>query len=144
LENNLADKVDILKKLFEILTPYSPLQRPEPVNFFVGREEELKQLLDFLQLGQVTIVSGPPGIGKTALAAQAIWTLAPGNKPPSRFPDGIIWHDFSAQSKVNLALEKIVHAFDDKPLPTPQVAAQRVLAYKQALLVLTELKTLML
>jgi hypothetical protein len=36
----------------------------------------------------------PGGIGKSALAIQAIWTLAPGHDPPARFPDGILFHTF--------------------------------------------------
>lgn len=136
LEVYLEDKVDIRKKLFEVLTPRFPLQRPEPVEFFVGREEELNRLVGLLQPGQVVTLCGPPGVGKTALAIHALWTLAPANKPPDHFPDGIIWHNFYAKPKATSAMEDIVLAFGEKPQPNPQAAAQRVLAFRQALLVL--------
>ncbi|MEM7346110.1 MAG: tetratricopeptide repeat protein, partial [Chloroflexota bacterium] len=79
---------------------------------------------------------GPGGIGKTALAAETVWRLAPNNAPPIRFPDGIIFHSFYGQPQIDLALEKIVIACGDEPIPTPLAAAQRVLSKRQALLLL--------
>jgi tetratricopeptide (TPR) repeat protein len=113
-----------------------PLQRPARVEHFTGREKEFTQLLADLQPGRVVTLCGPGGIGKTALAAQAIWTLAPGDTPPDRFPDGLIFHSFYNQPQAALALEAIARAFREEPKPTPRDAAQRVLANRQALLVL--------
>ncbi|MCP4514438.1 MAG: hypothetical protein GY824_04300, partial [Delftia sp.] len=103
---------------------------------FTNRTKELTQLLTDLQPGQITTLCGPGGIGKPALAAEAIWQLFPADQPPDRFPDGIISHTFYGQPKIDLALEKIVYAFGDEPKPTPAAAAQRVLGHRRALLLL--------
>ncbi len=113
-----------------------PLQRPPRTTYFTGREQQLAQLLADLQPGRVVTLCGPGGIGKSALAAEAVWKLAPGNQLPDRFPDGIIFHSFYNQPQTALALEAIARAFGEEPKPTPRDAAQRVLAGKQALLLL--------
>lgn len=117
-------------------TPRTPLQRPPRAEHFTGREKELAKLLDDLHLGSVITLTGSGGIGKTALAAEAIWTLAPGDDPPERFPDGILFHSFYNQARADLALEKIALAYGEEPRPTPKDAAQRALAGRRALLVL--------
>lgn len=116
--------------------PRIPLQRPARAEHFTDRERELAKLLDDLQPGGVVTLTGPGGIGKTALAAEAIWTLAPEDDPPERFPDGILFHSFYNQSQTDLALEKIALAYGEEPRPTPKDAAQRALAGRRALLVL--------
>jgi tetratricopeptide (TPR) repeat protein len=113
-----------------------PLQKPLRVQHFTGRAQELAQLLDDLQPGKAVTLCGPGGMGKSALAAEAIWTLAPGDEPPVRFPDGILFHTFYHQPQANLALEKIARAYGIDPRPTPRDAALQALAGKTALLVL--------
>jgi tetratricopeptide (TPR) repeat protein len=113
-----------------------PLQRPPRAVHFTGREAELAQLLAQLQPGQVITLCGPGGVGKTALAAEAIWTLAPGDDPPERFPDGIIFHTFYNQPQAALALEAIARAYGEEPRPSPRDAAARALSRRTALLVL--------
>jgi RecA-family ATPase len=79
----------------QMVQPYRPpLQRPARANHFQDRREELARLLSDLQPGAVITISGPGGMGKTALAAQAVWQLAPEQEPPARFPDGIFFHSF--------------------------------------------------
>lgn len=113
-----------------------PLQRPFRAENFINREAELAQLLADLQPGRVITLCGPGGIGKTSLAAEAIWTLAPGDDPPDVFPDGIIFHNFYNQPQVALALENIALTFGEEPRPTPRDAAQRVLAGRRVLVLL--------
>ncbi len=113
-----------------------PLELPATVEHFTGRETELVQLLTDLQPGRILTLTGPGGIGKSALAAEALRRLAPGDGPPDRFPDGIIFHNFHNQPQVALALEAIARAFDEEPRPTPYDAARRVLAGRRALLLL--------
>jgi tetratricopeptide (TPR) repeat protein len=121
--------------------PAVPLQRPPRATHFTGREKELKALLAQLQPGQVVTLCGPGGVGKTALAAEAIWTLAPGDDPPERFPDGIIFHTFYNQPQAALALEAIARAYGEEPKPTPRDAAARALSRRTALLVLDGAET---
>jgi tetratricopeptide (TPR) repeat protein len=113
-----------------------PLQRPPRAEHFTDRTKELQRLLDDLRPGQVATLCGPGGIGKTALAAEAVWTLAPEKEPPERFPDGILFHSFYGHPDPALALEHIVTSFGAEPRPTPATAALQVLAGKQALLIL--------
>ncbi|MDX1687824.1 MAG: tetratricopeptide repeat protein [Candidatus Promineifilaceae bacterium] len=113
-----------------------PFQRPPRAEHFVGREQELEEIVAALQPGRVVTLCGPGGIGKSALAAEAVWRLAPGNAPPERFPDGIVFHSFYNQPQASQALESIALAFDEEPRPTPRDAAQRALAGRRALLIL--------
>ena len=113
-----------------------PLQRPERAAHFTGRVPELARLLAELQPGATATLCGPGGIGKTALAAEAIWALAPGNAPPARFPDGIFFHSFYNSPSTDVALERIADAFGEEARPTPEMAAQRALNGRCALLVL--------
>jgi tetratricopeptide (TPR) repeat protein len=113
-----------------------PLQRPAQASHFVDREAEVAQLLPHLQPGQAVILCGPGGIGKTAVATAALWRLAPQATPPQTFPDGIIYHDFYNQPRVDIALDQMVRAFGQEPTPTAYDAAERVLVERRALLVL--------
>ena len=113
-----------------------PLQRPPKAEHFTGRDTELKELLDALQPGRAVTLCGPGGMGKTALAAQAVWTLAPGKEAPALFPDGIIFHSFYGQEDVSLAFAHIVRSYDEEQQDTSFAAAFRLMASKQALLIL--------
>jgi tetratricopeptide (TPR) repeat protein len=79
---------------------------------------------------------GSSGIGKSALAAAAIWQLAPGDIPPVAFPDGIIYHSFYIQPRVDIALEQMARTLGEEPKPTPYDAVQQALKGRQTLLVL--------
>ncbi|MEW5960247.1 MAG: tetratricopeptide repeat protein [Chloroflexota bacterium] len=113
-----------------------PLQRPPRAEPFIGRSVELAQLLDRLQPGRVIAVCGPGGIGKSALAAEAVWQLAPADTPPQAFPDGIVYYNFRNRPRTDIALEHIARIFNETPTPTPYDAAERALANRQALLVI--------
>jgi len=113
-----------------------PLQRPPRPEHFTGRNEPLAWLLAELQPGRRVTLCGPGGIGKTALAAEAIWTLAPGDDPPPGFPDGIVFHTFYHQPQASLALEAIARAYGEIVRPNPAEAARRALAGRRTLLVL--------
>lgn len=117
--------------------PRIPLHCPARAEHFTDRETELAQLLADLQPSRVVTLCGPGGIGKSALAAEAVWQLAPGNDPPDRFPDGIIFHNFYNQPEANLALEHIARSFGEElGQGSRRDAARRALAGRQALIVL--------
>ncbi|HEX9133065.1 MAG TPA: tetratricopeptide repeat protein, partial [Ktedonobacteraceae bacterium] len=113
-----------------------PLQHPPQVEHFVDREWERAKFLADLKPGRVVAICGPGGMGKTALVAEILWTLAPGDIPPEDFPDGIFFYSFYGQPNAVIALEQIARTFGEEPLPTPALAAQRALSRRQALLVL--------
>ena len=122
-----------------VMIPKKPdyiLQYPPRVEHFVGREKELKTILSNLQPGKVITLSGPGGIGKSALASKAIWEIAPNNIPYEKFPNGILWHDFYQIPNSIVVLEKIAMLFCENLQPSPLVAAQRALSGKQLLVLL--------
>ncbi|MDH3379535.1 MAG: tetratricopeptide repeat protein, partial [Gammaproteobacteria bacterium] len=113
-----------------------PLQRPPRVPYFTGREKEIEKTLKGLQPGRVVTLCGPGGMGKSAIAAEVVWHLAPGNKAPERFPDGIILYNFYKHGQADLVLEHIARSFGEEPRPTLDAAVQRALAGRMALLLL--------
>jgi len=114
-----------------------PWQRPPRAEHFTGRETELAQLLAELQPGRVATLCGPGGIGKSALAAEAVWRLAPDDCPSDRFPDGFIFHSFYNQPQADLALAHIARSYGEEPgQGSLRDAALRALAGRQALLIL--------
>ena len=83
-----GDKVfgdKIITNIYKAPTYHIPLQRPPRVENFTGRKMELAQLLTDLRPGRVVTLCGPGGIGKSALAAEAVWQLAPNDAPPNFF-----------------------------------------------------------
>ena len=112
-----------------------PLQRPHRTAYFIDREQEQAWLQDNLKLGRIVTVCGPGGMGKTALIAEVLWGLSPGNDPPGIFPEGIVFYSFYQQPETAIAMEQIARTFGEEPLPTPAHAAQRALSGRNALLV---------
>jgi len=92
--------------------PQPPLQRPLRPMYFIGREMEIDEILNYLRPGRIITLCGPGGLGKTAIAVEIIWRLSPDDKPPIVFPDGIVSHSFYDKSGTGLALEHIIRSFD--------------------------------
>ena len=113
-----------------------PLHRPRRAEHFHDRKAERAWLLSNLHPGRVVTICGPGGMGKTALVAEVLWTLAPGESPPLSFSDGIVFHSFYGRPEAAVALEQLARTFGEDPLPTPAQAAQRALSGKRSLLVL--------
>lgn len=126
-------KVDLsLNELRRIMAQPRLPQLPERADYFTDRETALEKLMADLQPGKVVTLCGPGGIGKTALAAEAVWKM-----PPKIFPDGVFFHSFYNQPEATLALEEIARGFgEDASQGTPATAAKRALAGRQALLFL--------
>jgi hypothetical protein len=131
-----GDKVMGDKIVQEAPKPRLPLERPPRAAHFQDRKEILDKLIADLCPGQVITLCGPGGIGKSALAAEAVWYLAPDIAPSDRFPDGIVFHSFYNQTQAALALEHIARSFGEEIKPSPKEAAQRALAGRRALLIL--------
>ena len=76
-----------------------PFQRPPAAERFFGRPTQLDELTTRLKDARNTVVVGPAGNGKTALAAEAL-TRAIGSTPESLanspFPDGVVFLDLYA------------------------------------------------
>ena len=113
-----------------------PLIRPRRNNYFFGRSRELLELCNALQPGRVVTICGTGGVGKSALAAEIVWSLAPAGSAPEKFPDGIVYFSFQTEPHAEKALQAIALAYHVAPLPSPAIAVQQVLSGKHALLVL--------
>jgi len=111
--------------------PVIPDQRPALEPCFLHRDEELAWLNERLHPGKVAAVCGPGGMGKSALAAQAVRKLE-----DTRFPDGIVFYSFYGKHSVEEAVAYIVRSYDEAQQDTSFAAASRLLANKQALLIL--------
>jgi len=117
-----------------------PFQVSEPLQTFVGRDEELEKLPQMLLPGngrqrRVAIV-GMGGAGKSSLAREAAYELK------DRFADGVLWADARFQSLENIA-ESWAAAYGYNFQSLPQVeerleALRGVLASKEVLLILDD------
>lgn len=76
--------------------PQPPFQVPPDVADFVGREELTSEICDLLSLQtgnpQIVLLTGPPGVGKTALAIHVAHALR------VRFPDGQLYVNLRGSS----------------------------------------------
>ncbi len=78
------------------MAPRIPCQLPPAAEQFFGRQEQLAKLEQRLRAGKSTAVVGPAGMGKTALAAEALNRVVDegGSKlAASPYPDGIVFLD---------------------------------------------------
>jgi hypothetical protein len=113
-----------------------PMQYPPRAKNFVGRADEIRYILDTLDSGAIVTITGPGGIGKSAVVAEAVHQLAPENELAPEYPDGILFHNFYNQSEVAIAYDHIVRSYGEEPVPTPEAAARRVLSARKPLIIL--------
>ncbi|XCN72067.1 MAG: tetratricopeptide repeat protein [Candidatus Electrothrix aestuarii] len=113
-----------------------PLQRPRQAEHLVGREDLLRDVLAALGPGKVVTLCGPGGIGKTALASRVAWELPPEQEAPALFPDGLLFYSFYGRKDVGLAFDHLVRSYADDGQDNSPEAATRLLANKQALIIL--------
>ncbi len=119
----------------EPITP-PPLQLPQRPDHFIGRDAEVEKLIKDLQPGKIAALCGSGGIGKSALASEVLWQLTRGERPPELFPDGVIWHNFYREPKVDTALAHIATSLGMESKPTPHDGAMRALSGRRVLLLL--------
>ncbi len=128
---------------------------PQPVTPFIGREQELAELLRRLADPTCHLLTliGPGGIGKTRLAIEAATRLASGSppsttqaaSPPLHFPDGIFLVELQAVQRVSGVIAAIAAAigfrfYNAVPLPEQLM---RFLNEKRMLLILDNCEQLL-
>ncbi|MGE5829352.1 MAG: ATP-binding protein [Micromonosporaceae bacterium] len=88
------------------LRPISvPHQLPAPTQWWVGRESESHTALRWGRGGGVLVVSGMPGVGKTAFALRIAELLA------SRFPDGQLFADLRGAGENRTIAPEVLAGF---------------------------------
>ena len=107
---------------------------PAPARM-VGRDRELTQLKQLIRAGkQICMLLGMPGVGKTALAAQAAYELR------TEFTDGVLWAQVDKSDTMSIlysfayAFGREVSEFQD--VETRSAVVRDVLAKKKCLIVL--------
>ncbi|HEX6344051.1 ATP-binding protein [Umezawaea sp.] len=110
--------------------PPVPAQLPSDLPDFVGRQEQVAELTS--ATSPVLVISGPPGIGKTALAVRAAHRLR------SRFPDGVLYGDLRAYAPgepvaPERMLSRFLRALGTPPDAIPVRLDDQVRAYRAAL-----------
>ena len=95
-------------------------------------------MLKDLRPGHITTLSGPGGMGKTAIAAEVVRRLCAADPaaPPADYPDGILFHTFYGQADPETAFAHFVKSFDPAATDLSKDAASTALGGKRALVVL--------
>jgi predicted ATPase/DNA-binding winged helix-turn-helix (wHTH) protein len=96
-----------------------PTNLPEPVTALIGRDHELRELVELATSHRLVTLTGPGGIGKTRLALAAGRALLP------EFTDGVWLAEFSPLSDPSLVPATVAAAVRLE-LPAGEVSARRV------------------
>ena len=121
----------------------TPCQLPRAASKFFGRNKEVKALVTRLGSERNTVVAGAAGLGKTALAAEALHRML-GERPRERlaetpFPDGIVYLDlYQQKDQPQAAWREIADALGGRDLPqntTDDLRAREACRGKQLLLI---------
>ncbi|MGH9178117.1 MAG: helix-turn-helix transcriptional regulator [Acidimicrobiales bacterium] len=120
-----------------------PARPPAPVSSFVGREEELAEVLDALDEARLVTICGPGGVGKTRVAAEVARRCGAG-RLPSRGqlgpidPEEIRWVELATVTDPAKVTLSAVSALLGRPGRRPGDLSDlvRTLVGRQALVVL--------
>lgn len=110
-----------------------PFQAPRDIPHFTGRKGYLKQIKEMLRRGDVVLIYGLPGSGKTALTIKLAHLLK------GDFSDGVLWFRLDTSSKLEI-LMSIAESFgeDISQIHNPYIAASLIrslLAKKRVLII---------
>jgi DNA-binding winged helix-turn-helix (wHTH) protein len=87
--------------------------QPPPVGELIGREADLRQVVELQTSYRLLTLSGAGGIGKTSLALAVAWRLV------DHYPDGVRLADLATLTDPSLVLPAIAAALDLPRLPSP-------------------------
>ncbi|MBC8231999.1 AAA family ATPase, partial [bacterium] len=133
--SDVFSQIDALRKEHGFL-PENNL--PERHSRFIGREQEISEIQDFLKKERIVNLIGTGGVGKTRLAEQVAAELLPS------FPDGVWFVDLASLRDANLVLPTISSVLSIQPQPRTPLQQQITdfLKTKRLLLVLDNFEQL--
>jgi predicted ATPase len=105
--------------------PVAPRSRgnlPAPVASFIGREQELAELVRLVREHRLVTVTGPPGVGKTRLALEGMRGLE------NEVRDGVWLVDLARAGDAGDAARVVAGVLADTPALAVDDSLQRVLA----------------
>jgi predicted ATPase/DNA-binding CsgD family transcriptional regulator len=98
----LTDRTSLIDAAQQMRVPSAALSLPMPLSSFIGRSDEVAELLNLSRIRRLVTVIGPAGVGKTRLALQVaassagtpamlvdLATVAPGGNVERVFADAI-------------------------------------------------------
>jgi len=134
-------KLDEIMALLRPAAAAPPFQLPLAASQYFGRAALVADLTARLRRQKRTEVWGGPGMGKTALAAEAVASIVgvdPASLPASPFPHGVVFLDlYLHKGSLDNAWNALANAFDDS-LPTDMPAdarAAKACARRRALII---------
>jgi len=135
LFSDVFSQIDSLRKEHGFL-PEDNL--PERQNRFIGREQEISEIVEHLNMERLAILTGTGGVGKTRLAEKVASELLPS------FPDGVWFVDLSSLRDADLVLPTIASVLSIQPQPRTPLQQQITdfLKTKRLLLVLDNFEQL--
>ena len=98
-ELTFSDLDPSFKPEFKDPPSFSKLEKPRPLPF-IGREKLLSEIVICLQAKLITVLTGPPGIGKSHLALEFAYRYG------GYFPGGIFWIESTEPAKVFEEIER--------------------------------------
>jgi predicted ATPase/class 3 adenylate cyclase len=107
---------------FPPLKTISNTNLPRPASSFLGREEELREVLSRIEAGaRLVTLSGPGGTGKTRLALEAAMSLVPSYKA------GVFWVGLASLRDPTLVSETIAQVLGAKDALAEHIGERELL-----------------
>lgn len=109
-----------------------PFQLPHRIDNFTGREELIKGICKRV-FGEIILIQGSPGVGKSALAIRLGYVLK------DKFPDGVLWYRLDTSDVADILLSiafsfgKDISHIQDKEIRAAMVRS--ILSGKKVLLI---------
>ena len=110
----LPEVLRALRRLGVIVDPAGPslsesdgpeaMRLPAPLTALIGRQAEVRAVVDLLAAHRLVTLTGPGGVGKTRLVIEAARAASPS------FPDGVTFVDLSALRAAELVLPTIAQS----------------------------------
>jgi tetratricopeptide (TPR) repeat protein len=113
----------------EPLSP--PFDPPPAASQFFGRKAEKQKLVERLRAGKNTVVAGFAGLGKTALAAEALREVvgeSAAELAESPFPDGVVYLDlYKLQGQATPTWSALANSLQGPIFPDSRPAQERAI-----------------